>query len=84
MSNVKAIKFGPIVRFRVLSGDLQILRAAAERAGQTVSAYLREAAIGKALDDYGVPTREAALKRLGKQKLAPLTEEAPARRRVSA
>lgn len=69
MANKKTIKFGPVARFRALEGDLEILRAAANRHGQTLSAYLRDTVISRALEDLGVDTREQALKALTRKEI---------------
>lgn len=73
MANIKALKFGPVARFRLLEGDFEILRTAATKHGQTLSAYLREAAISRALEDLGVDSRESALRKI-------VTTDARARR----
>ncbi len=70
MARKATITFGGVARFRVLEGDLEILRAAAQRHGQTLSAYLREAAIARALDDLGADTRERALKAIRRSEIA--------------
>jgi len=70
MSNRKTIKFGPVVRFRVLDGDLRIIQTAAEQQGQTVSAYLRDAAMARALDDLRADTRAQALRKISRPKTA--------------
>ena len=64
MAVTRTVTFGPIVKFRVLEGDLEIMRAAAARQGQTLSAYLRDAVMEKALDDLGVSTRAEAAKEI--------------------
>ena len=69
MAGKKTIKFGPVTRFRLLDGDLSILRAAAARHGQTLSAYLRDASMARALDDLGVGTREQAAKSLARSEI---------------
>jgi hypothetical protein len=70
MANNKTIKFGPVARFRLLEGDLEILRAAAQRHGQTLSAYLRDAVIARALDDVGATTRAEAAKMLARGEIS--------------
>ncbi len=64
MASKTTLKFGPVARFRAIEGDIDILRAAATRHGQTLSAYMRDTVISKALDDLGVDTREQALRKL--------------------
>ena len=70
MANHKVLKFGPVVRFRVLEGDFEILRAATASQGQTLSAYLRDAAIARALDDLGADTRDQASRKLARAEIA--------------
>lgn len=60
----KTITFGPVARFRTIDGDLAIIRHAAEARGQTLSAYLRDAAMSHALSDLNVATREQAMRKI--------------------
>lgn len=63
----RTVRFGPVARFRTLDGDLTIIRGAAEKRGQTLSAYLRDAAMAHALQDLGCDNRTEAVRKLARR-----------------
>lgn len=64
LSRTTVVKFGPVARFRTLEGDLEIVKAAAQQRGQTLSAYLRDAAMAHALADLHCDTRSQAVRKI--------------------
>jgi uncharacterized protein (DUF1778 family) len=55
------VRLGGSIRFRTLDGDKLILSAAATVRGQSMSAFVRDAAMAAALEDLGYSNRDEAI-----------------------